>query len=62
LSLADCYFVLALIHDAARRDASRINRFGPDAREELSLLSDDGQEWSFWYVMASHVSKLSVKD
>lgn len=62
LSLADTYFVLALIHDADRRDAGRINPFGPDAGYELTILSAEEQEWRFWYVQALHVSTLRASD
>jgi nucleoside phosphorylase len=62
LSLADAYFVLALIHDADRRDAGRINPFGPDDEPELTYPSDAGQEWVFWHIMASHVSTLRASD
>jgi hypothetical protein len=60
--LADCYFVLALIHDAERRDAGRISRFGPDEGNEPQSFSKDDQEWTFWYVMAKDAAKLSVSN
>jgi hypothetical protein len=62
LSLADCYFVLALLHDSARRDASRINPFGCDIDIELPLLSDEAKQLRFWFAMASHVATLRAGD
>ena len=58
LSLSDCYFILALVHDDKRRDACRINRFGPDEIENLTFPSDEWREWSFWRSQSERVSGL----
>lgn len=62
LSLGDCYFVLALIHDSERRDAGRINPFPFDFGDKPIDSVEEAKEWGFWYVMTSHLSKLRVND
>jgi hypothetical protein len=49
--LADCYFVLALIHNADRRRPDRINPFPPD-----------GEEARFYYAQLLHVRDFSARD
>jgi hypothetical protein len=51
-SLADCYFVLALVHNADRRGPGRINPFPPDDEEAIR----------FYYAQLAHVSHLSASD
>jgi hypothetical protein len=62
LSSADSYFVLALIHDAERQDASRISPFGPDDGQKLAIESEDGQMWVFWHIMALRVPMLCARN
>jgi hypothetical protein len=52
LSLADCYLVLALVHNAERRDAGRINPFSPDDEDGLR----------FYEAQQTHVHKLRQCD
>jgi hypothetical protein len=52
LSLADCYFVLALVHDAERRGPGRINPFPPE----------DVKGLNFYDAQLSHVCHLSASD
>jgi hypothetical protein len=52
LSQADCYLVLALIHDADRRDGGRIDPFGPG----------DEREMIFWVAVGSHLPGLRASD
>src|SRR5262249_32890086 len=50
-SLADCYFVLALVHNAERR-VGRFSPFPPD--NERALI--------FYYAQLSHASRFSASD
>src|SRR5262249_19915902 len=52
LSLADCYLVLALVHDAARPDGGRIDPFP----------SDDTQGQMFYAALKRHVCGLRQRD
>jgi hypothetical protein len=53
LSKAECYFVLALVHDATRRDGRRINPFDR---------SDESKESLHWFVQSRLVSDLGEHD
>lgn len=58
LSLADCYFVHALIYDAVRRDAAKINPFSPDEKYPLELT----EEVNFWNAQSALLSQLRLTD
>jgi hypothetical protein len=60
--MADAYFILALVYDSLRRDASWINPFGPDDEHEPTLGEEGFQESMFWRVMAKHVLALRATD
>ncbi len=62
LSLADAYFVLAVVHDSVRRDAGLISPFDSDEYERANWISPDTQESIFWYVMGGHVLKFRTTD
>jgi hypothetical protein len=64
LTLADCYFVLALIHDCMRRDAALINPF--DSTGKKSVQDYDSFEALkssvIWIVQARFVAQLGCLD
>jgi hypothetical protein len=62
LSLADCYLVLALVHDADRRDGGRISPFRCDDGRGPAADPDGVAESIFWVAQASHLPGLRAGD
>jgi hypothetical protein len=62
LSLADCYFILAVICDNTRQDAKLISPFGADDGDRPSAGDPQAEERSFWRGQRKEVERLRPAD